>query len=187
MYSKQVLVFTLKEVKNIAKDLRINQQINSKEVRVVNLDGQQLGIFPLSEALKLAEEDGSDLVEVSPHASPPVCRIMDYGRFKYQQSKKFHSAKKKHSQTVTHIKEIKVRPKTDEHDLQFKMRHIKRFISHGDKAKISLIFRGREITHPELGQEILNRIAEELQDICTVEQAPKLEGRNMTMLLAPKS
>lgn len=146
-----------------------------------------MGIFPVPEALKIAREKSSDLVEVSPNATPPVCRFMDYGRFKYQQSKKHNQAKKKHSQSVIHIKEIKLRPKTDEHDIQFKIRHIKRFLTQGDKAKISLIFRGREITHPELGKEVLDRIAEEIEDIGVVEQAPKLEGRNMTMLLAPKS
>ena len=143
-----------------------------------------MGIFPVPEALKIAREKSSDLVEVSPNATPPVCRFMDYGRFKYQQSKKHHQAKNKHSQSVIHIKEIKVRPKTGEHDLQVKIRHI---LAHGDKAKISLIFRGREITHPELGKEVLDRIAEEIEDIGVVEQAPKLEGRNMTMLIVPKS
>ena len=146
-----------------------------------------MGIFPVPEALEIARGKSSDLVEVSPNATPPVCRFMDYGRFKYQQSKKHNQAKKKHSQSVIHIKEIKLRPKTDEHDIQFKIRHIKRFLTQGDKAKISLIFRGREITHPELGKEVLDRIAEEIEDIGVVEQAPKLEGRNMTMLLAPKS
>lgn len=174
-------------MKNIAKKLRVNEKITSKEVRVINREGTQIGIFSLSEALKIAGEEGYDLVEVSPNASPPVCRIMDYGRFKYQQSKKFHQAKKKHVQSITHIKEIKIRPQTEEHDFQFKMRHIKRFLSHGDKAKISLIFRGREITHPEFGKELLDRIVEEIQDIGVVEQPAKLEGRNMTMLLAPKS
>ncbi|KPJ58052.1 MAG: translation initiation factor IF-3 [Deltaproteobacteria bacterium DG_8] len=171
----------------MAKELRINEKITSKEVRVINLEGKAIGIFPLPEALKIAEEGGYDLVEVSPNASPPVCRIMDYGRFKYQQSKKLHQAKKKHVQSLTHIKEIKIRPQTEEHDFQFKMRHIKRFLNHGDKTKVSLIFRGREITHPELGKEILERIAEEIEDIGVVEQPPKLEGRNMIMLLAPKS
>jgi len=146
-----------------------------------------LGIFPVPEALKIAREKSSDLVEVSPNATPPVCRFMDYGRFKYQQSKKHYQTKKKHSQSVIHIKEIKVRPKTDEHDLQVKIRHIKKFLARGDKAKISLIFRGREITHPELGKEVLDKIAEEIEDVGVVEQAPKLEGRNMTMLIVPKS
>jgi translation initiation factor IF-3 len=117
-------------VKNIAKDLRINEKITSTEVRVINLEGDQLGIFPLAEALNIAREAGRDLVEVSPNASPPVCRIMDYGKFKYEQSKKTYQAKKKkHVPRVTHIKEIKVRPKTEEHDLQFKKRHIKKFLA----------------------------------------------------------
>jgi translation initiation factor IF-3 len=174
-------------VKNIAKDLRVNEKITSKELRIVDAEGKQMGVFPLPEALKIAQENGCDLVEVSPNASPPVCRLMDYGKFKYQQSKKLHQSKKKHVQSVIHIKEIKIRPKTEEHDFQFKVRHIKKFLSQGDKTKISLIFRGREITHPELGKQVLDRIIEEIKDIGVVEQSPKLEGRNMTMLIAPKS
>lgn len=175
-------------MKNIPKELRINEKILSREVRLINLEGEQLGIFPIAEALNIAREASRDLVEVSPNASPPVCRIMDYGKFKYEQSKKTYQAKKKkHVPRVTHIKEIKVRPKTEEHDLQFKIRHIKKFLEHGDKAKITLIFRGREITHPERGQEVMNRIAEEIEDVGTVENPAKLEGRNMIMLLAPKS
>jgi len=175
-------------VKNIAKELRINEKILSREVRVINLEGEQLGIFPIAEALNIAREANRDLVEVSPNASPPVCRIMDYGKFKYEQSKKTYQAKKKkHVPRVTHIKEIKVRPKTEEHDLQFKIRHIKKFLEHGDKAKITLIFRGREITHPERGKEVMDRIAQEIEDVGVVENPAKLEGRNMIMLLAPKS
>jgi translation initiation factor IF-3 len=173
---------------NIAKELRINDKILSREVRVINLEGEQLGIFPLAEALNIAREASRDLVEVSPNASPPVCRIMDYGKFKYEQSKKTYQAKKKkHVPRVTHLKEIKVRPKTEEHDLQFKIRHIKKFLTQGDKAKITLIFRGREITHPERGQEVMDRIVEEIEDVGVVENPAKLEGRNMVMLLAPKS
>ena len=175
-------------MKNIAKELRINDKILSREVRVINLEGEQLGIFPIAEALNIAREASRDLVEVSPNASPPVCRIMDYGKFKYEQSKKTYQAKKKkHVPRVTHIKEIKVRPKTEEHDLQFKIRHIKKFLTQGDKAKITLIFRGREITHPERGKEVMDRIAEEIEDVGAVENPAKLEGRNMIMLLAPKS
>ena len=175
-------------MKNIAKELRINEKILSKEVRVINLQGEQLGIFPIAEALNIAREASRDLVEVSPTTSPPVCRIMDYGKFKYEQSKKRYQAKKKkHVPRVTHIKEIKVRPKTEEHDLQFKIRHIKKFLTQGDKAKITLIFRGREITHPERGHQVMNRIAEEIEDVGVVENPAKLEGRNMIMLLAPKS
>jgi translation initiation factor IF-3 len=172
-------------VKNIAKELRINEKILSREVRVINLEGEQLGIFPIAEALNIAREASRDLVEVSPNASPPVCRIMDYGKFKYEQSKKTYQ--EKHVPRVTHIKEIKVRPKTEEHDLQFKIRHIKKFLTQGDKAKITLIFRGREITHPERGKEVMDRIAEEIEDVGIVENPAKLEGRNMIMLLAPKS
>lgn len=175
-------------MKNIAKELRVNEKITSREVRVINLEGEQLGIFPIAEALNIARDANRDLVEVSPNASPPVCRIMDYGKFKYEQSKKSYQVKKKkHVPRATHIKEIKVRPKTEEHDLQFKIRHIKKFLTHGDKAKITLIFRGREITHPERGQEVMDRIAEEIQDVGVVESPCKLEGRNMIMLLAPKS
>ena len=175
-------------MKNIAKELRINEKITSREVRVINLEGEQLGIFPIAEALNIARDANRDLVEVSPTTSPPVCRMMDYGKFKYEQSKKTYQAKKKkHVPRVTHIKEIKVRPKTEEHDLQFKIRHIKKFLSQGDKAKITLMFRGREITHPERGQEVMDRIAEEIQDVGIVENPSKLEGRNMIMLLAPKS
>jgi len=174
-------------VKNITKELRVNEKITSKEVRVINHEGKQIGILTLTEALKTAQEEGYDLVEVSPNTSPPVCRIMDYGRFKYQQSKKLHQSKKKHVQSITHIKEIKIRPATEEHDFQFKMRHIKKFLSHGNKTKVSLIFRGREITHPELGKEILERIIEEIKDMGVVEHPPTFEGKNMTMLLAPKS
>jgi len=175
-------------VKNIAKELRINDKILSREVRVINLEGEQLGIFPIAEALNIAREASRDLVEVSPNAAPPVCRIMDYGKFKYEQSKKTYQAKKKkHVPRVTHIKEIKVRPKTEEHDLQFKIRHIKKFLTQGDKAKVTLIFRGRGITHPERGKEVMDRIAEDVQDVGAVENPAKLEGRNMIMLLAPKS
>ena len=131
-----------------------------------------------------AEESGLDLVEVAPTASPPVCRIMDYGKFKYQQSKKAHDAKKK--QSVVIIKEVKVSPKTEEHDILFKLRHIRRFLDEGDKVKVSMLFRGREITHTDIGEKILMRIINDTEDFSTVEQTPKLEGRNMVLVLAPK-
>ena len=172
---------------NIAKDIKVNEKITSREVRVIDFEGSQLGIFPLAEALKIASEKSYDLVEVSPNSSPPACRLMDYGRHKYAKSKKSHQSKKKHVQKVIHIKEIKLRPKTDEHDIQFKLRHIEKFLSHGDKAKITLTFRGREITHPELGRKVMDRIVEEVKEFGVVESPPKLEGRNMTMLIAPKS
>jgi len=160
-------------------------EIKAAEVRVIDAGGKQIGILPLKEALKIAEEQGLDLVEVAPNSSPPVCRIMNYGKYKYQQSKRLQEAKK--HQTVIHIKEVKVRPRTEEHDFQFKLRHVKRFLDEGNKVKISLLFRGREIAHPEFGKNLLNRFIEELKDLMIVEQAPRLEGRNMVMLLAPKN
>lgn len=138
----------------------------------------------LSEALSLAESQQLDLVEVSPTAVPPVCRIMDFGKFKYQQSKKLQEAKKK--QVQVQLKEVKLRPKTDEHDLLFKIKHVRRFLEEGNKAKITLVFRGREITHMNLGQKALDRFTEELQDIAIIEVRPKMEGRNMFMIVAPK-
>lgn len=149
------------------------------------MDGEQLGIVPLKKALDLAAEEELDLVEVAPNATPPVCKIMDYGKFKYQQSKRSQEAKKK--QTVIQVKEVKVRPKTDEHDLQVKIRHIKRFLAQKDKAKVTIVFRGREIAYTDQGMKILERIEQELRDEVVIEQHPKMEGRNMVMILAPKS
>jgi len=138
----------------------------------------------LKKALELALKEELDLVEVAPNADPPVCKIMDYGKFKYQQNKRTQEAKKK--QTVIQVKEIKVRPKTDEHDLQVKIRHIKRFLGEKDKAKVTILFRGREIAYADQGYKVLDRIKEELKEDAVVEQAPKMEGRNMIMILAPK-
>ncbi|MCK8602548.1 translation initiation factor IF-3 [Syntrophobacteraceae bacterium DRH4] len=152
---------------------------------MIGQDGSQLGIVPLKKALDLAAEEHLDLVEVAPNANPPVCKIMDYGKFKYQQSKRSQEAKKK--QTVIQVKEVKVRPKTDEHDLQVKIRHIKRFLAQKDKAKVTIVFRGREIAYTDQGVKILERIEEELRDEAVVEQHAKMEGRNMVMILAPKS
>ena len=143
-----------------------------------------MGIVPLEEALARAEEEKLDLVEVAPKASPPVCRIMDYGKYKYMQAKKLQEAKKK--QTTIQIKEVKIRPKTEEHDYQFKLRHIKRFLSEKNKAKVTIMFRGREIAHSELGLKILERIMADIEEEGIVEQSPKLEGRNMIMILAPR-
>jgi translation initiation factor IF-3 len=164
--------------------VNINQTIRAREVRVVGANSEQLGILTLAEALALAEGQHLDLVEVSPTAVPPVCRIMDYGKFKYQQSKKLQEAKKK--QIQIQLKEIKLRPKTDEHDLQFKIKHARRFIEEGNKAKVTVVFRGREITHMELGQHALDRFVTELQDISNVEVRPKMEGRSMFIIIAPK-
>jgi translation initiation factor IF-3 len=172
-----------KEVMSIARDVRINREIRAKEVRVIDPEGKQLGILPVYEALRLATNYELDLVEVSPKSEPPVCRIMDYGKFKYQQSKKAHDAKKK--QAVVHLKEVKMRPKTEEHDFQFKLRHIERFLKEGNKTKITIVFRGRELAHPDLGRNMLNRVTEESKEWAKVEQPPKFEGRNFIMILAP--
>lgn len=139
----------------------------------------------MKKALDLAAEEELDLVEVAPGANPPVCKIMDYGKFKYQQSKRVQEAKKK--QTVIQVKEVKIRPKTDEHDLQVKIRHIRRFLGQKDKAKVTIVFRGREIAYTDQGMKILERIEEDLKEEAVIEQHPKMEGRNMVMILAPKS
>ncbi len=158
--------------------------IRATEVRLIGADGEQVGIMPLVDALNRATEANLDLVEVAPQANPPVCRIMDYGKFKYLQSKKVQEARKK--QTVIQVKEVKFRPKIEDHDVAFKVKNIRRFLAQKDKIKVSLIFRGREIAHPQIGIDLLNRVAAELEDIGSVEQAPKIEGRNLTMIIAPK-
>jgi translation initiation factor IF-3 len=151
---------------------------------VIDPDGEQIGIIPIKEALAAADEAGLDLVEVSPNAKPPVCKIMDYGRYRYEQTKKKQEAKKK--QSTFQLKEIKVRPKTGEHDLQVKIGHIKKFIGNKDKVKVSVIFRGREITLSELGRAVLQKVIEETEEIAMVEQDPKFEGRMLVMVLSPK-
>ena len=167
----------------ISRDVRINREIRAKEVRVIDSEGKQLGILPLVEALRVAANADLDLVEVSPKSEPPVCRIMDFGKFKYQQSKKAHDAKKK--QAVVHLKEVKLRAKTEEHDLEFKLRHIERFLKEGNKTKVTIIFRGREITHSDLGKQMMGRIAEKAKEWGKIEQPAKFEGRNYVMILAP--
>lgn len=164
--------------------MNINRQIRAKEVRVIDPDGNQIGIIPTNKALAAASEFGLDLVEVSPNATPPVCKIMDYGRYKYEQTKKQQEAKKK--QSTFQVKEIKVRPKTGEHDLMVKLGHIRKFIERKDKVKVTVMFRGREITLSEQGRDLLQKIAEELTDLATIEQYPKFEGRTMVMILSPK-
>jgi translation initiation factor IF-3 len=163
--------------------VRINRAIRVKEVRVIDPEGKQLGIMALAEALRAAANFELDLVEVSPKSDPPVCRIMDYGKFKYQQQKKAHDAKKK--QAVVHLKEVKMRPKTEEHDFQFKLRHIERFLREGNKTKVTIVFRGRELAHPDLGRNMINRITEGAKEWGKVEQEAKFEGRNFVMVLAP--
>jgi translation initiation factor IF-3 len=154
------------------------------EVRLIGADGQQVGVLPIKEALANAAEAHLDLVEVAPQASPPVCRIMDYGKFKYQQSKKQQEARRR--QTIIQVKEIKVRPKIEEHDMGFKLKNTRRFLEDGDKVKISVIFRGREIAHTDRGFRLLAQMTEALVDVATVEQPPKLEGRNLSMIVTPK-
>ena len=151
---------------------------------MIDPDGNQLGILPIKDALAAAAEFGLDLVEVSPTAKPPVCKIMDHGRFKYEQTKKQQEAKKK--QTTFQIKEIKVRPKTGEHDLQTKLGHIRKFLDRKDKVKVTVMFRGREIALSDKGRELLQQIATEVEEIAAVEQYPKFEGRTMIMVLSPK-
>lgn len=168
----------------ISKGLRVNERIRIKEVRVISPDGTQLGILPIEQALQTAYGLHMDLVEVAPEARPPVCRIMDYGKYRYEQSKKAREAKKK--QTIIELKEIKLRPKTEEHDFQFKVRHAERFLKEGNKAKITMMFRGREVIRMDRGKVLLNRFVEALKDVAVVEQQAKVEGRNMTMILAPK-
>lgn len=164
--------------------VNINRNIRAREVRLIGPDGDQIGILPIHQALATAGDHGLDLVEVSPHANPPVCKIMDYGRYKYEQTKKLQEAKKK--QSNFQLKEIKVRPKTGDHDLQTKIGHMKKFIGKKDRVKVTVVFRGREISLAQLGRELLARIAEETADIAVVEQAPKFEGRTMIMVLSPK-
>ena len=165
------------------KQQRINADITSPEIRLVGEDGEQLGIVSLADARARAETAELDLVEIAPTAKPPVCRIMDYGKFKYREAKKQHEAKLKLKQIQ--VKEVKFRPGTDDGDYNIKMRNIRRFLAEGDKCKITLRFRGREITHQEIGMALLNRIRDELADIIIVEQFPKLEGRQMIMMIAP--
>ena len=153
-------------------------------VRVIDMEGQQLGVIPLTEALAEAAKAGLDLVEVSPTAEPPVCRIMDYGKFRYQQSKKVQVSKK--SQTVIQVKEIRLRPKTEEHDLEVKIKHVRKFLEQHNKVKISMMFRGREIAYTDIGRKIMEDIKNTLADGCVIDQQPKLEGRNMIMIVSPK-
>ncbi len=151
---------------------------------MINADGEQLGVIPLAEALAEAAKAGLDLVEVSPTAAPPVCRIMDYGKFRYQQSKKVQISKK--SQTVIQVKEIRLRPKTEEHDLDVKLKHIRKFLEQHNKVKITMMFRGREIAYTEIGRKIMEDLKNTLADSCVIDQHPKLEGRNMVMVVSPK-
>lgn len=152
---------------------------------MIGAEGDQLGIMPLKQAIETARGAGLDLVEVAPNAEPPVCKIMDYGKFRYQKNKRTQEAKKK--QTVIQVKEVKFRPKTDQHDIQFKLRHILRFLGQKDKVKVTVLFRGRELAHKDRGMDVLDRVLAELKDQVIVELPPKQEGRTLIMILAPKA
>lgn len=166
------------------KDPRINGEIDAPEIRLIGSDGEQLGVVSLREAMLKAEDAELDLVEIAPTAAPPVCRIMDYGKFKYQEQKKQHEARLKQKQIQ--VKEVKFRPGTDENDYQIKLRNMTRFLEEGDKVKVTLRFRGREMAHQEFGVAQLKRIETDLVELGTVEQFPKLEGRQMVMVMSPK-
>ena len=157
------------------EEIRTNRRIRAREVRVIGAEGDQLGVLPIMDAMRAAQDAGLDLVEVAPTARPPVCKIMDFGRYKYERK-----------QTVIQVKEVKIRPKTDEHDYQFKFRHAVRFLTAGDKVKLTVLFRGREITHKQVAFERLRRFQEDLQDLGVVEQEPRMDGRTMMMIMAPK-
>jgi translation initiation factor IF-3 len=172
------------DIESIHKKTRVNEKIRAKEIRVIGSSGGQLGIMAPETALKMAEEEGLDLVEVAPEAAPPVCRIMDFGKYRYQLNKKAQESRKKQKQIV--VKEVKFRPKTEEHDYQFKKNNISRFISKENKVKVSVMFRGRENQHREIGQRILDRIRTELEEVAVVESGPRLEGPLLYMMMAPK-
>lgn len=171
------------EVTSISKDLRINEEIRAKEIRLVDEDGGQLGLMSPREAIAIAEEKRLDVVEVAPTGRPPVCRIMDYGKYKYEQSKREREARK--NQKVIVVKEVKLRPNIEDHDFMTKTRNAIRFLEDGDKVKVTIMFRGREITHPQIGRELSLRLADHVKDIAKIEKMPKVEGRNMTMVLVP--
>jgi translation initiation factor IF-3 len=163
---------------------RINQDINATKVRLIGVDGQQIGVVPLDEAQSLADEANLDLVEISPQAEPPVCKVMDYGKYRFEEQKKQQAARKKQKQIQ--VKEIKFRPGTDVGDYNVKLRNLVRFLSEGDKVKVTLRYRGREMAHQELGRDLLKRVEADLEEYGTVEQYPKMEGRQMVMVMAPR-
>ncbi len=165
-------------------ELRVNERIRISPIRLIDEEGEQMGIVATDEARALAAERGLDLVEVAPNARPPVCRLMDYGKFKYEQARKNREAKKK--QHVVNVKEVKLRPKIETHDIEFKLRHARRFLEEGNKVKFTLMFRGREVTHPELGVRLLQQVKEELDEIAAIESDIQHEGRTMTLMLAPR-
>lgn len=164
--------------------IRINESIRIKEIRVIGEGGEQVGVLATSEALRMARERGLDLVEVAPKSNPPVCRIMDFSKYKYEQEKKERLARKK--QKVVRVKEIKLKPNIEENDYQVKLRHLKRFLERGDKAKVTLIFRGREMAHTDIGKNLMNRLMKDLSEIATPEKLPALENKAMVLIMNPK-
>ena len=162
----------------------MNDEIDVPQVRVIDGKGENHGVISLEDALEIADEAGLDLVEVSPQVSPPVCKVLDYGKYKYEQQKKANEARKK--QKTIDVKEIKMRPSIDEHDYQVKMKNVRKFLNHGDKVKMTIRFRGREMAHQDLGLRVLTRVREELEEIIKIEQMPKTEGRLMVMVITPK-
>jgi translation initiation factor IF-3 len=165
------------------KDTRINEMIRSQTVRVIDENGEQRGILSTAEAIRLAQEQGLDLVEISPGADPPVCKILDFGKYRFEQGKKQRESKKKQKQVK--IKEMRMQPKIDEHDLSFKVKHIREFLADGSKVKVTVRFRGREMAHKELGKGVLDRVLERLEDTYALESPPKMEGRFMSLMIAP--
>jgi len=162
---------------------RINQDIKAKEVRLINYNGENLGIVPLKEALHIAEDVGLDLIEISPQVNPPVCKVLDYGKYKYELQKKKNEAKK--NQKVVNIKELKLRPMIDTHDYEVKLKQAKKFLSQGDKVKFTMRYKGRELSANDMGKEVLNKLLEDLEGICKVDSEPKLEGKQMSMMVSP--
>jgi translation initiation factor IF-3 len=169
--------------KNIIKELRVNRQIRAKEIRLIGETGAQLGVFPLEKALQIANERGLDVVEMASNSVPPVCRLLDYGRYRYEQTKKERKARK--GQRGVALKEIRIRPRVKEHDLDTKIKTARKLLEEGDKVKVLLVFRGREITHPELGLKLLKKVAEDLKDIAVFDGAPSSGERFMSLVLSP--
>jgi translation initiation factor IF-3 len=168
-----------------AREQRINEMIQVREVRLIDEKGEQRGIIPTAEALQIARQAGMDLVEVSPNANPPVCKLLDYGKFKFEQEKKLRESRKRQKQV--RLKEIRMQPKIEEHDLGFKTKHIREFLDEGFKVKVTVRFRGREMAHTELGRNVLNRILEILEDSYVLDRPPQMEGRMMSMFISPRS
>lgn len=169
----------------ISRDWRINDEIRAREIRLIDENGEQAGIVNVRDALMMATERGLDLVEIAPGAKPPVCRLMDYGKFRYEQSKRDKEARKK--QKVITVKELKMRPRIDDHDFNVKNKNARKFLQEGDKVKVTIMFKGREMSHADIGMQLCHQFAEELKDIALVEKEPKVEGRNMTMILVPRT